>query len=180
MASQKPENRELLHALKIERESFVDDGASEKRSHKHWVILFGLSALIFVAAYTYQLKFVEPEIVPELSESEHLEKLVIDRVQSKNLVELNATGYVTARRIATVSSRITGRVEELLIEEGDFVKQGDLLARLNSDLALAEMSLAESRLILEMANLDELDADLRNSRFRRRRIGQLRDPVSGQ
>jgi multidrug efflux pump subunit AcrA (membrane-fusion protein) len=43
---------------------------------------------------------------------------------------LNASGYVTARRQATVSSKFTGKVTEVLIEEGMRVEQGQVLARL--------------------------------------------------
>src|SRR6185369_12826410 len=45
---------------------------------------------------------------------------------------LDATGYVTARREATVSAQITGTLIEVLIEEGDHVKQGQVLARLDA------------------------------------------------
>jgi RND family efflux transporter MFP subunit len=58
---------------------------------------------------------------------------------------LQATGYVTARRLATVSAQITGTLTAVLIEEGDHVKQGQVLARLddsgykaNLDAALAQ------------------------------------------
>src|SRR5262249_21763788 len=44
---------------------------------------------------------------------------------------LQATGYVTARRQATVSAQITGTLTELHIEEGEHVKQGQVLARLD-------------------------------------------------
>ena len=44
---------------------------------------------------------------------------------------LNASGYVTARRAATVSSKVTGKVVEVLIEEGMKVKEGQVLARLD-------------------------------------------------
>ena len=44
---------------------------------------------------------------------------------------LNASGYVTARRRATVSSKITGKVVEVNVEEGMAVTQGQVLARLD-------------------------------------------------
>ncbi len=44
---------------------------------------------------------------------------------------LQATGYVTARRQATVSAQITGTLTHVLIEEGDHVKQGQVVARLD-------------------------------------------------
>jgi RND family efflux transporter MFP subunit len=59
---------------------------------------------------------------------------------------LNASGYVTARRRATVSSEITGRVVEVRIEEGDRVAAGDVVARLDAARPQADLALAESRL----------------------------------
>ena len=44
---------------------------------------------------------------------------------------LNASGYVTARRRATVSSKITGKVVEVNVEEGMAVREGQILARLD-------------------------------------------------
>lgn len=59
---------------------------------------------------------------------------------------LDASGYVTARRIATVSSKITGKVEEVLIEEGQAVEAGEILARLEATDARAQRDLAAARL----------------------------------
>ena len=44
---------------------------------------------------------------------------------------LDASGYVTARRQATVSSKVTGKVMEVFIEEGMEVEEGQVLARLD-------------------------------------------------
>ncbi len=79
---------------------------------------------------------------------------------------LNASGYVVARRRATVSSRITGRVIEVLVEEGKPVQKDQVLARLDpttaeKGLALAQAELeatrlgvAENKVRLELARLN--------------------------
>jgi len=59
---------------------------------------------------------------------------------------LDATGYVTARREATVSAQITGTLIEVLIEEGDRVKQGQVLARLDDTQQQAALAQAEAQL----------------------------------
>ncbi len=59
---------------------------------------------------------------------------------------LDATGYVVARRQAAVSSKITGKVAEVLIEEGMLVEEGQLLARLDDLIPRAEYNLAISEL----------------------------------
>src|SRR5262245_62522779 len=58
---------------------------------------------------------------------------------------LNASGYVTARRQATVSSKVTGKVVEVLVEEGMVVREGQILARLDDSILRRERSLAEAR-----------------------------------
>ena len=63
---------------------------------------------------------------------------------------LNASGYVTARRRATVSSKVTGKVLEVFVEEGKAVRKGQVLARLDdaqirAALAVARAQLAASR-----------------------------------
>lgn len=58
---------------------------------------------------------------------------------------LNASGYVTARRRATVSSKITGRVVEVNVEEGMAVREGQILARLDDSTPRALLALAESQ-----------------------------------
>ena len=59
---------------------------------------------------------------------------------------LDASGYVTARRKATVSSKSTGKVLEVLIEEGMYVNEGQLLAKLDDSTQKADLAYAESQL----------------------------------
>jgi RND family efflux transporter MFP subunit len=68
---------------------------------------------------------------------------------------LNASGYVTARRAATVSSKVTGKVIEVLVEEGIKVKQNDVLARLDDTNVRAALRLAEAQLDSSKAALEE-------------------------
>jgi multidrug efflux pump subunit AcrA (membrane-fusion protein) len=57
---------------------------------------------------------------------------------------LDASGYVTARREATVSAKITGKVVEVMIEEGMHVDEGALLARLDDTDARAQLGLRQA------------------------------------
>ena len=59
---------------------------------------------------------------------------------------LNASGYVTARREATVSSKVTGKVVDVLIEEGMKVKAGQVLARLDDTNVKANLDVAAAQL----------------------------------
>jgi len=88
---------------------------------------------------------------------------------------LNATGYVTARRQATVSSKVTGKVVDLLIEEGMEVKAGQVLARLDSKTQDAALALANAQLVQARSALDENAVRLRQATITRKRQHRLLD-----
>jgi HlyD family secretion protein len=73
---------------------------------------------------------------------------------------LNASGYVTARRAATVSSKVTGKVVEILVEEGKKVEQGQVLARLDASNIEAAYRLAEAQLDAARKSLEETRPNL--------------------
>jgi RND family efflux transporter MFP subunit len=76
---------------------------------------------------------------------------------------LDASGYVTARRQATVSAKITGKVVEVLIEEGMQVSEGDVLARLDDTEAQAQIALGRAQLEAARSLLVEVRAQLRQA-----------------
>ena len=86
---------------------------------------------------------------------------------------LDATGYVVARRQATVSSKATGKVVEVLIEEGVVVEEGQLLARLDDSIPRAQLELAQSRREAARRYLREFDVQLRQARLDLERTEEL-------
>jgi RND family efflux transporter MFP subunit len=86
---------------------------------------------------------------------------------------LNASGYVTARRAATVSSKVTGKVVELLIEEGMKVKEGQVVARLDDTNVKASLDVAQAQLESAKAALDETRAQLKQANQEFQRITEL-------
>ncbi len=68
---------------------------------------------------------------------------------------LNASGYVTTRLEATVSSKVTGKIAEILVEEGMKVEEGQILAKLDASNANASLRLAEARLSSARMSLAE-------------------------
>jgi len=73
---------------------------------------------------------------------------------------LDATGYVTARRQATVSAQITGTVAAVLIEEGDHVKEGQVIGRLDDTAQRAALAQAQAQLHSAQAILQQAEATL--------------------
>ena len=88
---------------------------------------------------------------------------------------LNASGYVTARRQATVSSKITGKVVEVLVEEGMKVEKDQVLARLDATQIGQALGLAEARLSGAHRVTEETSAHLKEASLRKQRIRQLVD-----
>ena len=74
---------------------------------------------------------------------------------SKSL--LDASGYVTTRLEATVSSKVTGKVAEILVEEGMKVEKGQVLAKLDASNVLSGLHLAEAQLASAKLNLAETE-----------------------
>jgi RND family efflux transporter MFP subunit len=77
---------------------------------------------------------------------------------------LQATGYVTARRQATVSAQITGTLTDVLIEEGDHVTKGQVLARLEDSAYRANLDAAQASARAAQAQVTQLQAQLAQAR----------------
>ncbi|MDJ0940475.1 MAG: efflux RND transporter periplasmic adaptor subunit [Woeseiaceae bacterium] len=86
---------------------------------------------------------------------------------------LDASGYVVARRQATVSSEVTGKVLEVFVEEGMFVEKDQVVARLDDTTQQAQLSLARAQADSSRAALAEIEAQLRNARLERDRLRDL-------
>lgn len=86
---------------------------------------------------------------------------------------LVASGYVVARRAATVSVDITGRLTQVLFEEGAVVEAGQLLAQLDDRLASFDLQLARARLASSKANVQALEAEMVEAEAQRRRAEKL-------
>jgi len=86
---------------------------------------------------------------------------------------LNASGYIVARRRATVSSKVTGKVMDVLIEEGHPVKEGQVVAHLDDTQARASLNLAEAQLAAAQKSMAEDQAKLAQAEVTLRRREQL-------
>jgi RND family efflux transporter MFP subunit len=73
---------------------------------------------------------------------------------------LNASGYVVARRVATVASKVTGRIVEVHVEEGALVHAGDVLARLDPSTAAAAAEVARRARDSARRSLSEVEVRL--------------------
>ena len=86
---------------------------------------------------------------------------------------LQATGYVTPRRRATVSTQITGTLTQVLIEEGDHVQKGQVLARLEDSALRAGLEAARANLASAQAQVASAQAQLAQAQSDERRQSEL-------
>jgi RND family efflux transporter MFP subunit len=149
-----------LDALRIEREP-------ERTGVGRWIVWTGL--LILLAAlglagwrWATRERPVEVQVAT-----------VSVRAAGTQAAVLNASGYVTARRRATVSSKITGKVVEVDVEEGKNVVQGQVLARLDDSSPKAALALAEAQAEAARRGLRENEVRLDQARLAERRAAQL-------
>lgn len=86
---------------------------------------------------------------------------------------LNASGYVTARRRATVSSKVTGKVVDVFIEEGQAVRKGQVLARLDDSQIRASLNVARAQREAARRGAAEDEARLSEAQLTQNRLNQL-------
>ena len=150
------DKKALLSQLKIDRDS--DESSSSGRPLK-WLLLIAVVAGAGFIVFTAVLPIEASTVSVRTAVAENLAA-----VPAGDSV-LDATGYVVARRQATVSSKTTGKVVEVLVEEGMHVEQGQLLAQLDDSITRAQLELSESQLRASRASLDEMKVQLKQARL---------------
>jgi RND family efflux transporter MFP subunit len=98
---------------------------------------------------------------------------VQEKASGEERTLLNASGYVTARRAATVSSKVTGKVVEVLVEEGMEVRAGQVLARVDPSNAEKSFQLARARADSTRKALGETRANLDRAQRELNRLSEL-------
>jgi RND family efflux transporter MFP subunit len=138
----------LLSQLQIDRQGEGPRGSD--RPFPWLAVLGGIVALVAVATLIWFL-VVRPD-----HPAVHVAgaKPVTSGPSTGGGSLLDASGYVVARRAATVSSKVTGKVAEVLIEEGQHVSEGQVMARLDDSNARAALVQSEAQVAAAQSNLD--------------------------
>jgi|TARA_B110000211_G_C14091115_1_gene559136 RND family efflux transporter MFP subunit len=129
--------KDLLNDLKIDRS---EDNKSESSLSTKLLIIAGVVILLLTL-----VNFIfMPE--DELIEVSAYKAKSANQQNNSSASVLDASGYVTARMQATVSSKLTGKVLEVYIEEGMFVEKDQILAQLDDSTVQAELNFAKTQL----------------------------------
>jgi len=154
-----------LRSLKIDRTQKTGD-----RSARKWIVIgsIALIAILIAAAVAFvPTGTVLSNFGPKLRE---VEAVTVTK-QAPNLgnVVLTAGGYIIPRRRVEVSSKISGRVEELLIDKGDVVRKGQVLARLDDREYVAQLAQAKANKLAAEARLNQAVTGSRPEEIQRAR-----------
>jgi HlyD family secretion protein len=125
------------------------------------VVLGGLSAAVFTL--WSQKPVVEVAVIQKAANNGGREAL------------LNASGYVTPRRRATIAAKITGRVTGVFFDEGTHVNEGQLLATLDDSDVRKALNAAKADYEGSKAAIADYEVQLRNARIQLRRAEQLQN-----
>jgi len=98
---------------------------------------------------------------------------VVREARAAEAAVLNASGYITPRRRATISAKITGKVAEVLIDEGMHVEAGQVLARLDDVDAVVVLRSAQAESAVAAAALDDIQIRLANAERSLKRLKEL-------
>ncbi len=153
--------KQSLESLRIEREDEPGQGPGRAR-----FVVAAVAGLVVVVGLAFWL--LQPRATP-------VETALVEEAggTAGGVAVLNASGYVTARRQATVSSKITGKVAEVLVEEGMAVAEGQVLARLDDSQARLSLDLSRARQAAAERGLDEIVARRHEVRLREQRAREL-------
>ena len=117
-----------------------------------WLLLT-LGVFLLAGGLVFALRRTDPVVLVS----------TVRRVNGAGPVLLNASGYVTPRRRATVAAKITGLVTRVLVDEGMSVKEGQVLATLDSSDALVRVASARADRSVASAALGDLEVNLANA-----------------
>src|SRR4030065_209533 len=134
-----------LSSLRIDR----SENNKGKGSSKY--IIFAVVAILIIAAGYYLLKSFSNTAIEVKMTS------VIKQTPGRSSAVLTASGYVVAQRKASVSSKGTGVLVYLGVVEGDKVKKGQIIARLDDRDIVAQLDEAKSSLQLYKAQMNEVE-----------------------
>jgi RND family efflux transporter MFP subunit len=161
----------LLAQLRIERPA----EQPPRRSAWRW----SAAAVVALAAVAAAAYFFMPRAVP-------IRVAVAEPVAADDAVApasiLDASGYVVARRQATVSAKLTGKVVMVAIEEGQSVERDEVIARLDDTNAQAAVAQARAELAQSKANFMAADVAFANAKptFERNEAQFVRAVISAQ
>ncbi|MFC3053527.1 efflux RND transporter periplasmic adaptor subunit [Kordiimonas pumila] len=170
----------LLNQLKIDR----NQAPGKKGLSLPLLITFiiisafagGIAALYFFAPSDAEIADRAEAIVREKTALQTILEAKSEHTQNTpaNTEILNASGYVTARRMATVSAEVMGLITDVFVEEGMTVTEGQILAQLDSAIATSNLNYAEAQVKASVSRIGSIKANLAEAERVLKRVSALK------
>ncbi|MGH8125658.1 MAG: efflux RND transporter periplasmic adaptor subunit, partial [Rhodanobacteraceae bacterium] len=154
---------DLLHELRIGRGQRDDD--DESRPRWPWIVGIVIAVLIIAGAATAFALRGRATVVQTST--------AVSVASSGDAAVLQATGYVVARRKATVAAQIVGTITQVHIEEGEHVKKGQVLARIDDTQYVAQLNAVEAQYAAAQAQVAKDRATLQQDRDNAARMNKM-------
>ncbi|KAB2880655.1 efflux RND transporter periplasmic adaptor subunit [bacterium] len=139
-----------LTSLKINRQTNYSEEPSGNRKAK-WFVIIGVLVVCAIGAWFLAPMFQSAKTVNVTTASLML--------PGQTSGVLTASGYIVPQRKASVASKGTGRLVYLRVEEGDKVKHGQIIARLEDNDVQAQLAQANANWVAAKAQLEQTEAD---------------------
>jgi len=136
-----------LSSLRIDRSSRSEPSSRQRRSGGRWIV-WTIVIVVLLAGVLLLKNWLSSGVEVQLATA------TLTSPSQANAV-LTASGYVVARRKAAVASKGTGTLVFLAVDEGDRVKKGQLIARLDDSDVAASLRRARENLRVAEADLDD-------------------------
>ena len=159
--------QEDLNLLKIDSDDRTIASRLKHRRRFFWIIIVCLILCLMLAILGWTGRLLPAARVS-------VTKVALT-LPSRALTQLNASGYVVAQRKAAVSSKATGRIHKLFLEEGKVVKKGEVLAQLENEDLLASLAEAKASLRVARAVLNNAEAELADATLNYNRHKMLKE-----
>jgi RND family efflux transporter MFP subunit len=146
-------DHDLLHELRIDRAQRDDDG-----SRPRWPWIVGIVVVVLVigaGAAIFALRGHAQTVETSTA---------VAAASSGDAAVLQATGYVVARRQATVAAQIVGTLTQVDVEEGQHVQKGQVLARIDDTQYVAALNAARAQDAAAQAQVVQARATLAQAR----------------
>jgi RND family efflux transporter MFP subunit len=150
-----PLDSDSLGSLRIDR-SVTDSGAGNGRR----ILFIGVAVVALIGAATGLWMWLGGKTLEVTTVTAEADS----SGPSLGTSVLNASGYVVARRMSTVSSKVTGKVLEIYVEEGMEVKKDQVVARLDPINSRTILTMAERELDASRRSLTEIEVRLEEAR----------------
>ncbi|HYW75094.1 MAG TPA: efflux RND transporter periplasmic adaptor subunit [Gammaproteobacteria bacterium] len=152
-----------LDSLRIDREATARPA---NRRRWPWLLVAAFVAAAGAGIGGWQMLRAAPVAVQTVT----VESSAPESMGTGGASVLNASGYVVALLASTVSSQITGQITEVVAEEGEHVRKGEILARLDDQAQKATVAKAANQLDTDHANVAKAGAQLERDVLNLRRV----------